>query len=113
MKYGYRMFQCDIEELEKYKSHCYNIKKEPTPAEKFPYRSFTSIEQAKALVGHVLVPSSARLLGQERWTLEGDMLIKQVTFESDADANTYQTAIERAWAMGGHLDPRVEQSYYE
>ena len=113
MKYGYRMFDCEIKDLYKYKQRCYDSKKEPNPSDVFSYKTFDSIQQAQSLIGHVLIPASARHLGRERWTLEGNMLIKEVTFDSGADANTYQTAIERAWAMGGHLDPRVEQSYHE
>lgn len=113
MRYGYRMFDCEIEDLQKYKQRCYESKKEPNPSDVFSYKTFASIQQAQSLIGHVLVPASARKLANEYWTLQDNMLIKEVHFDSNADAVEYQTAIERAWALGGHLDPRVEQTYYE
>ena len=112
MKYGYKMFDCNIEEFENYTRSCYNLKLAPEYSKKFKLRRFTDVDEAIKAMGHVYIPYEDRAVGNEVWSLEdGCLLWKQVSFKTDADAVTYQTAIERAWALGGHLDPRVEQSY--
>jgi hypothetical protein len=60
----------------------------PRPHEKFKYVRFLSINDAI-------------------------VKIKKVEFSSDMDSELYQQAVERAWALGGHLDQRVEQIYYD
>ena len=114
MKYGYRMYDCTMEQFLEHRQQCYENKTEHDPREMFEYKIFPSVEKARAMIKHILVPASDGRLGQETWTLQEDtLLIKEVRFESEAHANTYQTAIDRAWALGGHLDHRVEQSYYD
>ena len=115
MKYGYRMCNCTIEELHKYKQHCYNVKKPITPIAEFGAVQFTSVKQAIAMIRHILIPQEHNNLADTSWTLaqENTMLLKEMKFEIKNNATLYQEAVERAWALGGHLDPRTEQSYHE
>ncbi len=115
MKYGYRMCDCTVDELNIYKDHCYQHKKILTPMVEFGAVKFTSVEQAKSLIRHILIPQQHADLADASWTLakENTMLLKEIKFKTKHDAELYQEAVERAWALGGHLDPRTEQSYYE
>ena len=115
MKYGYRMCNCTIEQFQEYTKHCYQWKQTPEPLREFGTVQFDSIEQAVDKVCHVLIPKEHATLGNAKWSLEQDntLLVKSLSFESNGDAVMYQEAVERAWALGGHLDPRVEQSYHE
>ena len=115
MKYGYRMCNCTIEELHKYFQHCYDVKKPQMPMAEFGAVQFTSVKQAISMVRHTLIPQEHNNLADTSWTLaqENTMLFKEITFETKNNATLYQEAVERAWALGGHLDPRTEQSYHE
>ena len=115
MKYGYRMCNCTLEELRTYQEHCYQHKKTFAPIEKFGAVKFTSVEHAKSLIRHILIPQEHAKQADASWTLAKDntMLVKEIAFKTKHNAELYQEAVERAWALGGHLDPRTEQSYHE
>jgi len=115
MKYGYRMYDCSVEQFEEYNNHCYEFKQAPEPLKKFGSLTFESVDQAVDKVCHILIPKAHSTLGNTKWSLMDDntLLIKELQFNNNKDAELYQEAVERAWALGGHLDPRVEQSYHE
>jgi len=109
------MYNCSLQEIDKYKQHCYLLKKTPTLLAEYGAVKFASVEHAVEMIRHILIPVEQDSLANTTWTLAeaNTLLLKEVTFEAKEDAELYQEAVERAWALGGHLDPRVEQSYYE
>ena len=115
MKYGYRMCNCTIEESLKYFQHCYDVKKPRTPMAEFGALQFESVEQAISMIRHTLIPQEHNDLANTSWTpaQENTMLLKEISFKTKQDAELYQEAVERAWALGIHLDVRTEQSYHE
>lgn len=114
-KYGYKMFDCSREEVKKYFDKCYNIKKTPTPSEIFSYVKFLNVEDAIQKINSVFIPAHHGNLPEIKWSLSesNSLLIKEIWFYTYQDQYRYQTAVERAWALGGHIDPRVEQFYYD
>ena len=114
-KYGYRMYNCTREQLEEYLMNCYNIKKHPTPADKFGYRIFNDINHAIREINSIFVPTSHGNLPLVHWKLaeSNTLLIRVISFYEFNDQTLYQCSVERAWALGGHLDPRVEQIFYD
>jgi len=113
-KYGYKMFDCTIQQMQEYNASCYDVKETPNPRERFPYVNFNSVDSAVKLINSVFIPPHHGNLPSVEWRLQApDLLVKEITFHKYEHQALYQTSIERAWAMGGHLDPRVEQHYYD
>ena len=113
-KYGYKMFDCSIEELHHYIRECYRLKEPVIFEEKFDYINFESVEHATEVIKSAFIPHSHGLLPYVRWRLhDKQTLIKERWFYEYGDQNLYQCAIERAWALGRHLDQRVRQLWYD
>jgi len=114
-KYGYKIFDCSLEEMRQYKDYCYTIKKSPNPSEKFNYVTFADVETAVKKINSVFVPAEHGGLPKIQWSLQesAQLLIKEIWFFTYKDQQLYQCAVERAWALGGHLDLRTEQLYYD
>lgn len=114
-KYGYKMFNCSVEEKKQYDRECYNVKKTPIPSERFSYVTFSNVEDAIKRINSILIPVYHGNLPEIKWRLSesNSLLIKEIWFYTYEDQRLYQCAIERAWALGGHLDIRVEQHYYD
>jgi hypothetical protein len=113
-KYGYKMFDCSVEEIKDYTDYCYKHKNIPQP-QVFSYVRFTNVEEAIERINAVFIPASHGNLPKTEWSLSesNSLLIKEIWFYEYKDQDLYQCAVERAWALGGHLDPRVEQHYYD
>ena len=113
-KYGYKMYDCTLDEFYKYEQDSYASKQSSQPEEKWEYVDFESVDQAKKLIDMVFIPSKTGNLGKQKWFLDQkNLLILKIEFKSGEDSYQYQCAVERAWALGGHLDPRVKQIYYD
>jgi len=114
-KYGYKLFDCSMEEMRQYNSDCYDLKKMANPSEKFDYVAFKDVETAVKKINSVFIPAEHGDLPYIEWSLQdsGQLLIKEIWFYTYADQQLYQCAVERAWALGGHLDLRTEQHYYD
>ena len=114
-KYGYKMFDCSLEEMRQYNNDCYSNKKTPTLYKKFNYLTFTDVETAVKKINSVFVPAEHSTLPKVQWSLQesNQLLIKEIWFYTHEDQRLYQCAVERAWALGGHLDLRTEQHYYD
>ena len=114
-KYGYKMFDCSLDEWKNYTRECYNRKKSPIFSEKFEYTQFLNISDAVSKIDSIFIPASHGNLPEIKYSLHdsNELLIKEVSFYAFEDQRLYQCAVERAWALGGHLDPRVEQHYYD
>jgi hypothetical protein len=117
-KYGYKMFDCSLEEIHQYYKDCYRLKKTPTPAEKFNYVTFLGIADAVIKIKSIFIPTVHGDLPKIQWSLNesNSLLVKEIWFYAHEDQQLYQCAVERAWALGalsGHLDPRVQQFFYE
>lgn len=84
--------------------------KDMAQAVEFPFKNFESIEQAKTLIKHRLIPDTAEQLAQTNWSLSEDKqtLTKTLIFDSKEKRQLYQEAVERAWALINHLDYRVK-----
>jgi hypothetical protein len=114
-KYGYKMFDCSLEQMRTYMTNCYDFKKKTTPVEKFNYVTFLNITSAVKKINSVFIPAEHGHLPKIEWSLQesGQLLIKEIWFYTYEDQQLYQGAVERAWALGGHLDSRVQQFFYE
>jgi hypothetical protein len=114
-KYGYKMFDCSLEEMRQYNNNCYYIKKSPNPSEQFNYVTFADVETAVKKINSVFIPAEHSILPKVQWSLQelSQLLIKEIWFYTYEDQQLYQCAVERAWALGGHLDFRTEQHYYD
>ena len=114
-KYGYKMFDCSLEEMVQYNNDCYVIKKSPNPSEQFNYITFADVETAVKKINSVFIPAEHGDLPKVQWSLQesAQLLIKEIWFYTYKDPQLYQSAVERAWALGGHLDLRTEQHYYD
>jgi hypothetical protein len=114
-KYGYRIFDCSVDDFKKYYSDCYLIKKIPVPKEKFTYYCFSNVEEAIKKINCVFIPMEHGELPKIKWSLNesNQLLIKEIYFYNYEDQSLYQQSVERAWALGGHLDIRAEQCYYD
>ncbi len=114
-KYGYKMFDCSLEEMVQYNNDCYVIKKSPNPSEQFNYITFADVETAVKKINSVFIPAEYSILPKVQWSLQelSQLLIKEIWFYTYEDQQLYQCAVERAWALGGHLDLRTEQHYYD
>jgi hypothetical protein len=114
-KYGYKFFDCSAEEMRQYNHDCYVLKKNAHPSEKFNYVTFADVETAVKKINSVFIPVEHGDLPYIEWSLQDSdqLLIKEIWFYTYADQQLYQSAVERAWALGGHLDPRVQQFFYE
>ena len=113
--YGYKMFDATMYVWNQYVRDCYNHKMAHQPNKKFKYVRFLSINDAILKIKNIFIPPAHEKLAKITWQLEEEqtLLIKKVEFSSDMDSELYQQAVERAWALGGHLDQRVEQIYYD
>lgn len=114
-KYGYRMFDCSLKDMDNYLNNCYAIKKTPTPSAEFSYFKFTNVEDAIMKINSIFIPENHKNLPKIVWSLQesNQLLVKEVWFYNYNDRHLYQCAVERAWALGNHLDIRVEQHYYD
>lgn len=114
-EYGYKMFNCTLQEWHNHDLDSYAHRVSHTPDVRFGYVKFNSIDEAVGSIKNVFVPAEHGQLGEIKWRLDEDqtLLTKTISFSNDDDSRLYQLAIERAWALGGHLDPRVEQLYYD
>ena len=115
-KYGYKMFDCSLTEMQTYLiDECYRFKKIPTFREKFSYVTFTDVNDGIKKIKNIFIPVEHGNLPKVKWSLSesNQLLIKEIWFYNYNDRNLYQCAVERAWALGGHLDLRVEQYYYD
>ena len=114
-KYGYKMFDCSIEQMEQYLTECYNNKIPPDCKEKFSYLTFLNVVDGIEKINSIFIPQEHKNLPKTVWSLQesNQLLIKEIWFYSFDDRHLYQSAVERAWALGGHLDIRVEQHYYD
>ena len=113
--YGYKMFDVTISDWKDHVDDCYIHKIAHEPNKKFKYVRFSSINDAIVKIKNIFIPSAHEKLAQISWQLEEEqtLLIKKIKFSSGSDSELYQQAVERAWALGGHLDQRVEQIYYD
>lgn len=113
-KYGYKMFDCSLDQWQNYQDECYNIKKSPIFSEKFKYKKFLNISDAVSKIISIFIPAPHGNLPEIIYSLHdsNELLIKEISFYTFEEQYLYQCAVERAWALGGHLDPRVEQHYY-
>jgi len=113
-KYGYKMFDCSQEFFSQYSEDCYGKKKIPNPSEKFNYVTFADVEIAVKKINSVFIPAEHGDLPEVQWSLQesSQLLIKEIWFYNYEDQQLYQCAVERAWALGRHLDIRTEQYYY-
>jgi len=113
--YGYKMFDATMSDWDSYAHHCSNNRIDSQPNTKFKYVRFLSIKDAIVKIKSTFVPPAHEKLAQINWRLDKEqtLLVKTVKFSSVADSELYQQAVERAWALGGHLDRRVEQIYYD
>lgn len=115
-KYGYRMFDCTKEQLIRYNhDECYMQKRPSNPSEKFNYVTFEDVDDAVKRINSVFIPMSHGELPKVQWSLHDNnrLLIKEIWFYESKDQDLYQQSVERAWALNGHLDVRVEQQYYD
>lgn len=114
-KYGYRMLDCAKEDLEKYILKCYEIKTIPNPSKIFSYVTFSNVDDAIKKINSVFIPARDGNLPKTEWSLSqsNSLLIKEIWFYTHQDQHQYQCAVERGWALGGHLDQRVEQVFYD
>jgi hypothetical protein len=115
-KYGYKMFDCSIEEIRRYNhDECYLFKKQSNPSEKFNYVTFLDVADAVRKINSIFIPEAHGYLPKIKWSLEdsNQLLVKELWFYTAEDQDLYQYAVQRAWALGGHLDIRVEQHYYD
>ena len=113
-KYGYKMFDCSISEIKRYQDECYNFKKTPMFNEKFSYVTFIDVNDAVKKIREAFIPIEHGNLPKVKWSLakSKQLLIKELWYYNYNDRKLYQCAVERAWALGGQLDIRVEQHYY-
>ena len=81
----------------------------------FEFLKFESIKYGIELIKNVFIPAEHEFLPLIKWTLheKNTLLLKELVFKNEEDAKLYQTAIERAWGLFGHLDSRVMQIYYD
>ena len=109
------MFDCSVQEIKDYTNYCYKHKKTPLLPRVFPYVRFTNVEEAIGRINAIFIPEAHGNLPKTEWSLaeSNSLLIKEIWFYESKDQDLYQCAVERAWALGGHLDPRVEQHYYD
>ena len=114
-KRGYQMYDCTIEEFQSYERLCYDRKESLLYETKWNFVTFESLDQALKMIRMTFVPFEHGSLGKHEWKLDPQkqLLILNLQFENGEKSDLYQCAIERAWALGGHLDPRVKQIYYE
>ena len=114
-RYGYKMYNCSLAEWNKYKDRQFHMKKNEDLAVIFGFMEFDTVETAQNKINSVFIPFEHGLLPRTTWTLSNDkiLLVKEIAFENNNDSILYQNAVEKAWALGGHLDPRVIQIYYE
>ena len=61
-KYGYKMFDCSLEEMRQYNNNCYYIKKSPNPSEQFNYVTFADVETAVKKINSVFIPAEHSIL---------------------------------------------------
>ena len=115
IKYGYKMFDCSKEEILKYNEECYKFKKQLNKSERFNYVIFSDVADAIKKINCIFIPKIHGDLPKIKWSLidSDQLLIKEIWFFECMDRYLYQCAVERAWALGGHLDTRVEQHYYD
>ncbi len=115
MKYGYKMVDCSKEEILRYNEECYLFKKTPNKSEIFNYVTFLDTADAIKKINCIFIPKIHGDLPKIKWSLidSNQLLIKEMWFYKSTDRYLYQCAVERAWALGGHLDPRVQQFFYE
>jgi len=114
-KYGYRMYNCTLNDLLHYKKNCYHVKKVPNPAEEFGYCIFENVDDAIKKINFCYTPAEHGSLPHtiHSFAESNQLLIKEITFYKPEHQILYQTAVETAWALDGHLDPRVQQFYYD
>jgi len=108
--YGYKMFDCTLAEWQAYEKECYRDRRRLDATSRFSYLKFKSINEGIVLIRNIFIPKEHEKLATIEWRLEdkSEKLIKKVFFYNKKDSELYQIATERAWALGGHLDPRVE-----
>ena len=116
-KYGYKFYNCTMEEWKYNFFEDYEIRKNRTAQETVPFEflKFESVKQGIELIKNVFIPAEHEFLPLIKWTLheKNTLLLKELVFKNKEDAKLYQTAIERAWGLFGHLDSRVMQIYYD
>jgi len=116
-KYGYKFYNCTIEEWKRNFFEQYRYRTNRTVHEKIPFEflKFESIEQGIEVIKNIFIPAEHEFLPQIKWSLreKNTLLLKELVFKNEEDATLYQTAVERAWALFGHLDVRVKQIYYD
>lgn len=114
-KYGYRMYNCTRQQLQEYKMKQYSKKKKENPRIEFGYKTFKDTDHAIREINSIFVPNEHGNLPLIHWKLteSNTLLIKVISFYEFNDQTLYQCSVERAWALGGHLDPRVEQIFYD
>lgn len=114
-KYGYRMYNCTRQQLEEYNKQQYSTKKQVEPGIEFGYKTFDDIDHGIREINSIFVPEEHGNLPLVNWKLteSNTLLIKVISFYHFDDRTLYQCSVERAWALGGHLDPRVEQIFYD
>ena len=116
-KYGYKFYNCTMEEWKYNFFDDYEIRKNRTAQETIPFEflKFESVEHGIKLIKNVFVPVEHEFLPLIKWTLreKNTLLLKELVLKNEEDAKLYQTAIERAWGLFGHLDSRVMQIYYD
>ena len=113
-KYGYKMFDCTVSDFSQYLRDCYRYKKKSTPEKKYDFVRFTDVDSAINMIRNIFIPKEHEHIAEISWSLEENntLLVKQIAFREYESQELYQNAVERAWALGGHLDTRVHQIYY-
>ena len=116
-KYGYKFYNCTMEEWKRNFFGDYEIRKNRTAQETIPFEflKFESVKQGIELIKNVFIPAEHEFLPLIKWSLheKNTLLLKEVVFKNEQDAKLYQLAVERAWALFGHLDSRVIQIFYD
>lgn len=114
-KYGYKMFNCSLSDLFEYIKHCYDVKKVSDPTQEFGFLIFNNVNEAIQKINFKHIPAEHGKLPQIKHSLteSNQLLIREITFYKAEDQQLYQNSIEKAWALEGHLDPRVQQFYYD
>jgi len=82
IKYGYKMFDCSLEEIRQYIDNCYALKKSPNPSEKFNYVTFADVETAVKKINSIFIPAEHGDLPKVQWSLQesAQLLIKEIWF---------------------------------
>ena len=115
-KFGYKMFDCTAQQfLQNADQNNYYKKNKFTNENQFKFVTFKTVEEAIGKINCVYIPEQHGKLPKTVWSLQqsNTLLLKEIWFYNYNDRYLYQCAVERAWALGSHSDPRVKQINYD